>query len=89
MAEWQGGQNVLFYGPVSHASSEMRIALGVDLTNPIEGVLAFESTLPVDRYRHGADAARIQHPALTSAGGVDTVARDIEVCVTVRQGGER
>jgi hypothetical protein len=89
LTEWQAGQDILFYGPVSHASPELRKALGLDLTEPIEGVLDFESTLPADHYRQGAAAARIHHRALTSAGGVDTIARDSEICVTVRQGGER
>jgi hypothetical protein len=89
LTEWQAGQDILFYGPVTHASQEMRRVLGVDLTKPIEGVLEFESTLPKDRYRQGADAARIQHRSLTSAGGVDTIAHDKEVCVSVIQSGER
>ncbi len=85
LAEWRAGQDILFYGPVSKASAEMRDALGLTLTTPIEGLLDFESTLPHDQFRRGAAASRINHRALTSAGGVDTLG---DPCVTVKQGAE-
>jgi len=88
LLEWQAGQDILFYGPVRKASPNLRSALGLYLTTPLEGVFDFESKLPGDQFRKGAAAARIQHRALTSAGGVDTTAGDSEICVTLKQGAE-
>ncbi len=90
---WRSGQDILFYGPVQHASAQVRRAIGVELAKGIEGVLDWESTLTKDISREGKDAGRIYHRAMTSAGAVDTVAGSsggaTEVVVSVTQGNER
>ncbi len=90
--QWQAGQDVLFYGPLLHASARLRAALGVEIGGPLEGELALSSTLPVNGFRQGSAAGRIHHRRLTSAGPVDTVvardAREIETCVSVSAGAE-
>ncbi len=91
--EWQAGQDLLFYGPVAHASARMRQAIGIEMASGIEGVMDWKSTLPGDVYRQGREAGKLHHRALTSAGPVDTVAsakgNPAETCVSVSQAGQR
>jgi hypothetical protein len=91
--QWQAGQDILFYGPVRHASARLREAIGVDLGSGLEGVLTLESHLPADRFRQGTAASRLHHRVVTSAGPVDTVAsaasRQVETCASVSEGGQR
>jgi hypothetical protein len=91
--QWQAGQDILFYGPVQHASAQLREAIGVDSASGLDGILDLESSLPADRFRQGAAAGRLHHRSLTSAGPVDTVAsaasRQVETCASVSAEGQR
>jgi len=89
------GQNVLLYGPATHASATLLDLLNLQVAAPLTGELEIRSLLEGDQIHHGAPATRMLHRDATSGGGIDTVlahpgAAGADVCATVSGGsGER
>ncbi|HEY3330429.1 MAG TPA: hypothetical protein VGK19_10440 [Capsulimonadaceae bacterium] len=67
------GGKVLLYGPTRHASMALRERMGVSIATPVEGEMAFSTTLTPDIVEDGAYADRIRVPALLSGGGLEEV----------------
>ncbi len=70
------GARLLLYGSTVNASAAMREAIGVQIAEPIDGTLAFSTSLTLDRAEMGAYADVLEHPALVSGGGVCEMARE-------------
>lgn len=85
------GHEVLFYGPVAHASTAMLDLLNLKVTVPISGEMDLHCKPGNDRLRQGSFAARLNHREPMSGGGIDTLLRTpdapgCEVCSSVSSG---
>lgn len=87
----RGGHNILFYGPVTHASAAMLDLLNLSTTAPLDGEMELCCHDGGDTLKHGRMATRMNHRAIPSGGGIDTVLRSAnapgcEACATVSAG---
>lgn len=77
----KAGGKVLLYGATDHAPAELLELLAIDHADPIEGELAFESTLMGDRFERATPPPSGSNPLEDAVGLVDDAGG-----ATVREG---
>lgn len=70
------GGRVLLYGPVAHAGDDLLAALNLRRVAPLAGELELLSAMPLDEFTEGAHPRRLNHRAVMSAGGIETLLAD-------------